>query len=296
MPEVRLQKALADAGVASRRRSEELIATGRVAIDGIVATLGTRVDPELQQITVDGTPIAGATPHVYLALHKPHGVTSTVADRHAAMTVIDLVPREILASAGRLYPVGRLDRDSEGLLLLTNDGDWAQQVLHPSHGVEREYAVAMPGALVPDQVDALRGGIELEEGTARLLALRPASRTETASLLDLLGAPLEPLAWYRVTLGQGWKRQVRRMFGAVGVPVARLVRVRIGTLRLGALAPGQVRRLTPSQVESLGSGQVGGLATERATVRAARSERASSDGSRAASGQARPSRERGTRR
>ena len=252
MTPVRLQKALADAGVASRRRAEELIASGRVRVDGAPAVIGASVDPATQRIEVDGRPIDARPSAVHLAMHKPAGVTSTVADPHAATTVLHLVPPALVPPGSRLYPVGRLDRDSEGLLLLTNDGDWAQRVLHPSHEVEREYAVATRMPLSRDQADALLSGVALEEGIATLLDLRPATATETGSLLQLLEASREaPMAWYRATLGQGWKRQVRRMFAAIGVPVVRLVRVRIGTLRLGGLRPGQVRRLAGAEVASL---------------------------------------------
>jgi len=249
---VRLQKALADAGVASRRRAEELIAAGRVRVDGAQAVIGATVDPATQRIEVDGRGIDVRPPSVHLAMHKPAGVTSTVADPHAATTVVQLVPPALVPAGSRLYPVGRLDRDSEGLLLLTNDGDWAQRVLHPSHEVEREYAVATRLPLSRDQAEALLSGVALEEGSATLLDLRPATATETGSLLQLLDSDeAVPMTWYRATLGQGWKRQVRRMFASVGVPVVRLVRVRIGTLRLGGLRPGQVRRLAMAEVAAL---------------------------------------------
>src|SRR4051812_23359402 len=139
-----------------------MIAAGRVTVDGVVATVGQQVDPLVARIAVDGRPLRAEAAHVYLALHKPAGVTSTVRDRHADRTVLDLIPREIVARAGRLYPVGRLDRDSEGLLLLTNDGDWADQVLHPRHGVEREYAIGVMAPLDGDQRRVLEDGIPLE--------------------------------------------------------------------------------------------------------------------------------------
>ena len=251
MPEVRLQKALADAGVASRRAAEELIVDGRVAVDGVTAVLGSRVDPARQRIEVDGRPVGGPSVPVHLLLCKPAGVTSTVADRHAEKTVLDLVPPTMLAAAGRLYPVGRLDRDSEGLILLTNDGPFAQRVAHPKYGVEREYAVGLAGVLAADQAARLIRGVELEEGAARLDSIRAATAVETARLLAALGPGVGDAAWYRVVLAQGWKRQVRRMFAEVGVPVVRLARVRIGALRLGDLRAGQVRRLTPAEVRRL---------------------------------------------
>ncbi len=251
MPEVRLQKAIADAGIASRRSAEGLIEAGRVRVDGEVASLGRRVDPERDRIEVDGRPLRPQPARIHLALAKPAGVTSTVSDRHAEMTVLDLVPPETRRAAGRLYPVGRLDRDSEGLLLLTNDGAWAQRVLHPRFGIEREYAVGLERPLRPEARTALESGIELEEGIARVEGLRDATGPETSSLLALMGEGTADLAWYRVVLTQGWKRQVRRMFAAVGAPVSRLVRVRVGVVRLHGLRSGQVRLLTRAEMAGL---------------------------------------------
>lgn len=257
MPEERVGKLLAAAGIASRRGADVLIAAGRVTLDGRVAALGAKADPALAAIAVDGRPIDVAAtlgaPTIHLALHKPAGVTSTVADRHADRTVLDLVPARYLPAGVRLYPVGRLDRDSEGLLLLTNDGAWTDRVLHPRHGVEREYAVALELPLEVEQRTALAAGIALEEGIARLGGLRPATRTETTTLARLLDPrPAPALTWYRATIAQGWKRQLRRMFGAVGAPVARLVRVRVGSLRLD-LAAGAIRPMTAAEVRRLGA-------------------------------------------
>jgi 23S rRNA pseudouridine2605 synthase len=255
MPPERLQKVLAAAGVASRRASEELIAAGRVTVDGRRAAIGDQVDRATARIEVDGRPIAGAATHVHLALHKPPGVTSTVRDRHADRTVLDLVPTALVPDGARLYPVGRLDQDSEGLLLLTNDGEWAERVLHPRFGVEREYAVGLQMPLDDRQVAALRAGIPLDEGLARLAQpLRAASAAETHRLLSVVDPPAGRLTWYRAVLGQGWKRQLRRMFGAVGMPVERLVRVRIGPLRLDDLPSGRARRLRANEVRGLVSG------------------------------------------
>ena len=252
MPPERISKVLAAAGVASRRGADELVASGRVMIDGRPATLGERVDPDAQAITVDGDPVGASIGRpVYLALHKPAGVTSTVRDRHAATTVVDLVPPD-LARGARLYPVGRLDQDSEGLILLTNDGDWAEHVLHPRYGVEREYAVGLSRMLTRDQAHALEDGVELAEGIATLGGLRAQTRTEDRRFDDLLEPPPDPsLVWVRCTIHQGWKRQLRRMFAGVRAPVRRLVRVRIGPLRLDDLAAGDVRLLTPAEVRRL---------------------------------------------
>ena len=253
MPAERISKVLAAAGVASRRGADELVAAGRVTVDGRAAVLGEKIDPERQRIAVDGREVAAAAPsHVYLALHKPAGVASTVRDPHAPRTVIELVPRD-LAGEARLYPVGRLDQDSEGLLLLTNDGDWADGILHPRHGVEREYAVGLARPLNRGQAEALERGVELREGVASVGMLRGQTNTEDRRLADLLDPPPDTrLVWVRVTIHQGWKRQLRRMFAEVGAPVQRLVRVRIGTLRLDAMASGEVRRLTAAEVRRLG--------------------------------------------
>lgn len=255
MAEDRLQKILASAGVASRRGAEELIAAGRVTVDGRTAHLGDRADPTASVVAVDGRPV-GAPPGLrYVVLNKPAGITSTVSDPHARRTVVDLVPRA-LAGDARLYPVGRLDADSEGLLILTNDGGWAQRILHPRHEIEREYAAGVDHPLPAAALAALREGVALDEGIARAIAVRPATGTETRRLR----AVLEPgrygeaeLVWYRVTLAQGWKRQVRRMFGAVGSPVRRLARVRFGTLRLDDLPAGGCRALTRAEVSRLGA-------------------------------------------
>ena len=244
----RLQKVLAAAGVASRRASESLIAEGRVTVDGKPARLGMQVDPERAVIAVDGRVIGGSSAPAYLLLHKPAGVTSTVRDRHAATTVLDLIPTALLPEGGRLYPVGRLDQDSEGLLLLTNDGAWADRVLHPRNGVEREYAVGVRQSLAADQVQALRAGVQLDEGLATLAGLRPTTEIETRRLEALVRPPPGPLVWYRAVLAQGWKRQLRRMFGAVGAPILRLVRVRIGGIRLGTVRSGASRPVRPEDV------------------------------------------------
>ena len=262
MPEERIQKVLAAAGVASRRASEALVAAGRVRVDGRPATIGQKVDPERQQVEVDGLPVGIGANLTYVALHKPAGVTSTTRDRHAATTVLDLVPTALVPDGTRLYPVGRLDRDSEGLLLLTNDGAWAERVLHPRYEVDREYAVALAAPLTADQTRALARGVALEEGLAVLVGpLRPTPLGETRRLAATLDpAPERDLVWYRATLRQGWKRQLRRMFAAVGTPIVRLVRVRIGPVELGTLRSGGARRLKAPEVAALARGP-GGAAT-----------------------------------
>jgi 23S rRNA pseudouridine2605 synthase len=255
VPAERISKVLAAAGVASRRGADELVAAGRVTVDGRTAVLGERVDPGTQRIEVSGRPLRmPETSPIHLALHKPMGVTSTVKDRHADRTIVDLVPAE-LSRGARLYPVGRLDQDSEGLILVTNDGDWAERVLHPRYGVEREYAVGLAHQLTRAQAEALETGVELSEGVATVTGLRGQTNTEDRRLADLLQPPPDHrLVWVRVTIHQGWKRQLRRMFAEVGAPVRRLVRVRIGTLRLEGLAAGDVRPLTLAEVRRLGVG------------------------------------------
>jgi 23S rRNA pseudouridine2605 synthase len=272
MPPERLQKVLAAAGVASRRASEGLIAAGRVRVDGRRATLGQVVDPDTAKIEVDGQPIGEAARTTYLLLHKPAGVTSTTRDRHAAQTVLDLVPTALVPDGARLYPVGRLDQDSEGLLILTNDGAWSEKVLHPRFGVEREYALALRGPLARDQAAALERGIQLDEGVATLHHLRAMTGVEVGRLEALLDPPAPPgLAWYRATLRQGWKRQLRRMFGAVEAPIERLVRVRIGPVRIDGLRSGRVRPLKAPEVRGLAGG--GGRSRDAGPAERPRDER-----------------------
>ena len=254
MPVERLQKVLAAAGIASRRASETLIAEGRVTVDGKVAALGSQVDPERAVIAVDGRVIGGASASTYLLLHKPGGVTSTTSDRHAERTVLDLLPTALVPEGARLYPVGRLDQDSEGMLLLTNDGAWSERVLHPRFGVEREYAIGLRAPLDAAQVARLKGGVEVDEGLAELTGLRSMTGLEVDRLSALLRPPPGTLTWYRATLAQGWKRQLRRMFGAVGSPIDRLVRVRIGPVRIDGLHSGAVRPLKAPEVRGLASG------------------------------------------
>jgi 23S rRNA pseudouridine2605 synthase len=251
LSDVRIHKALADAGVASRRKAEQLVVEGRVTVNGAAAGVGQLVDPARDVLAVDGRTIGAAQKRIYLALAKPAGVTSTVSDRHADQTVLELVPAQLRSRAQRLFPVGRLDRDSEGLLLLTNDGDWAQRMLHPSHGVEREYAVGIDRPLEPGERTVLERGVELEEGTARLANLRPATSADVRLITEVAGRPPRDLVWYRVTLQQGMKRQIRRMFSAVNVPVRRLVRVRVGTLRINGMHIGDVRELTAAEKKQL---------------------------------------------
>jgi 23S rRNA pseudouridine2605 synthase len=253
MARARLQKIIASAGIASRRGAEDLIRAGRVTVDGRPAIIGESVDPTMQRVMIDGAPLPEADERrAYWILNKPAGVVSTVRDRHAVRTVMELLPPNARREA-RLYPVGRLDEESEGLLLFTNDGAWADLILHPRYGVEREYMVGLDRSLRKPQKLELRQGIELEEGLARLDMLEDATPAQVRNLLELLEPPHPGLRWYRVVLAQGWKRQIRRMFDAVEAPVRRLVRVRVGNLKLTDLAPGQARPLIRRDVSQLAS-------------------------------------------
>lgn len=255
MPEERIQKILAGAGVASRRASDALVAEGRVRIDGRIAAIGERVDPLTAVIEVDGVTVGIGVARAYIALHKPVGVTSTTADAHATTTVLDLVPTALAPDGTRLYPVGRLDQDSEGLIFLTNDGDWADRVLHPRFGVARVYALGLAAPLDAEQGRLLAAGISLDEGRAHLAGpLEVLTPAQVAALEHVIRpAPAPGLVWYRATLRQGWKRQLRRMFGAVGAPIERLVRIAIGPVELGDLRSGRARRLSPRDVAAVGA-------------------------------------------
>jgi pseudouridine synthase len=231
---IRLQKVLADRGVAARRAAEELMRQGRVKVGGaVVRELGTRVAPDAP-IEVDGRRVPPAPRHRYVLLNKPRGIVSTAHDERGRRTVVDL-----LGARERLYPVGRLDADSEGLLLLTNDGAWAERVMHPRHGHEREYEVVIEGAVPASSLAALRRGIALEEGVARATRVSLAGGGTRGSTM-------------RMVLRTGWKRQIRRMCAAVGLRVLRLRRVRLGPLELGRMRPGSWRELNPREIRSLG--------------------------------------------
>jgi 23S rRNA pseudouridine2605 synthase len=225
----RLQKVLARAGLASRRVCEDLIAQGRVRVNGEVADLGRRVDPGTDVIEVDGALVPVAPGLVYYLLNKPAGVVTTAADTHGRPTVVSLVPDE-----PRVFPVGRLDADTEGLLLLTNDGELTHRLTHPSFGVEKEYLASVEGDPVPAALRRLREGVELEDG-----------RTSPAKAVRVSAGVI------RVTIHEGRNRQVRRMCEAIGHPVVRLVRSRIGSLSDRKLKPGEWRALTPDEVRAL---------------------------------------------
>ncbi len=226
---IRLQKVLALRGFGSRRVCDDMIAVGRVKVDGEVAVLGQRVDPSTCTVEVDGAPLGVKPDLVHFLLNKPVGVITTVSDPQGRPTVIDLVPSDL-----RVFPVGRLDADTEGLLLLTNDGELTYHLTHPSFGVDKEYLAQVEGTPSRSALRRLRDGVELDDALtapARVTAVEP-------SLL-------------KIVIHEGRNRQVRRMCEAVGHPVIRLVRTRIGALADHRLAPGECRPLTPDEVRSL---------------------------------------------
>ncbi len=232
----RLQKVLARAGIGSRRVAEDLIAEGRVTVNGRVAVLGARVDPEADLIEVDGAAVGTRADLVHYLLNKPAGVVTTASDPQGRPTVVALVPDE-----PRVFPVGRLDADTEGLLLLTNDGELAHRLTHPSFGVDKEYLAEVRGSPSRGALRALRQGVALDDGP-------------TAPAKASLVSPTV----VRLVIHEGRNRQVRRMCDAVGHPVARLVRTRIGPLSDDRLRPGTWRRLTPAEVRSLQQAAVAG--------------------------------------
>jgi 23S rRNA pseudouridine2605 synthase len=231
---MRIAKALSALGYSSRRDGERLIAAGRVRVNGErVTNPVTLVNLSHDRVTVDGEPTKSQPAHRYVALHKPRGVTSTTRDRHAERTVVELVP-----SSERLYPVGRLDKDSEGLILLTNDGALANAITHPRYGMEREYLVLVEHAPSPQALGRLRRGVEID-----------GQRTAPARA-EVYRRGREGV-WLRLVLREGRNREVRRMLEAVGEIVQRLVRVRIGPVRLGELRPGQYRELREQEIREL---------------------------------------------
>ena len=235
MAEERLQKILAKAGYGSRRSCEELILAGRVKINGQVAQIGSKADPENDAIQVDGQKIPKQPPLVYIALNKPAGVISDV-ETHSdpRQTVRDLVP-----VAGHLFSVGRLDYESEGLILLTNDGELANQLTHPRYGHEKEYRVLVASRPDERQLDAWRHGVILEDGYRTLPA--------QVKMESTMGKG----SWLRVILREGRKRQIREMGKLTGLPVVRIMRIRIGGVQLGTLKTGEWRYLTPEELRIL---------------------------------------------
>jgi 23S rRNA pseudouridine2605 synthase len=229
----RLQKALARAGLGSRRACEDLIRQGRVTVNGNVATLGNRVDPSTDRVEVDGAQVPLDPGLRYYALNKPRGVVTTARDPQRRRDVSSYYP-----AGPRVFPVGRLDRDSEGLLLLTNDGELANRLTHPRFGAEKEYLAEVEGSASDRAVARLIRGVELDDGLAKAHSARRVGAARGRQAV-------------RVVMAEGRKREVRRMLAAVGLTVRRLVRVRVGPVGLGRLRPGEVRPLTGTEVRAL---------------------------------------------
>lgn len=244
----RLQKVLAQAGLGSRRACERLIAAGRVSVDGHrVTALGTRVDPDVALVRVDGQVVSVAPDRVYLALNKPRGVLSTMSDDRGRRCVGDLV----VGQPQRLFHVGRLDADTEGLLLLTNDGALAHRLTHPRYGVAKVYLAEVPGPIPRDLGRRLRAGVELDDGPVAVDRFRLVGGSGRRAQVE-------------VTLHEGRKHIVRRLLAEVGHPVERLVRLAVGPVRLGDMRPGAVRPLSRHEVSALLS-QVDGEASSMDT-------------------------------
>ena len=242
MASERLQKLIARAGIASRRRAEELIADGRVTVNGRRAELGASADPARDAIEIDGRPLRRAGRAVHLAIYKPRGILSSAHDERGRRSVVSLVD----VGGERLWPAGRLDVESEGLMLLTNDGEWANRVLHPRYGNEREYAALVTPPVKRRELQRLLDGVTLEDGPARLLTARfaappPEVEHDRGEMGD----------WLRLRIGEGRKREVRRLFEVIDRRVERLVRTRIGTLTLKGLQSGEWRRLRSAEVAAL---------------------------------------------
>jgi len=250
----RLQKIISAAGITSRRASEELILAGRVTVNGTVVTeLGSKADPATDTVAVDGKPLTIASRKLYILLNKPVGYLTTLDDPEGRPLVTDLL-KEV---GERVYPVGRLDYNSEGLLLLTNDGEWANHLMHPRHEVEKEYHVRVRGKVHKSQLDQLAGGVEIEgrkTAPARVCMIKEGEQND----------------WFSITIHEGRNRQVRRMCEAVSLSVVRLRRVRYGMLAMGALKPGEFRYLTEAEVGGLRNPQQKQVAAPSRTQAATR--------------------------
>lgn len=231
----RLQKLMAQAGIGSRRHNEKLIKQGRVRLNGRIAKLGDKATPEQDRLEVDGRIIDIDSGHIYVALHKPKGVISSLEDEldEDRTTVRDLIPLP-----GHIYPVGRLDKQSEGLMLMTNDGKLAHRLTHPRYGHEKEYEVTLEGALADEMVKQWRHGLRLDDKMTAPAGVKLIERTTEQTHL-------------RIIMREGRKRQIRRIAAQFGHPVQQLIRRKIGPLNLGDLQPGQWRHLTTAEVTAL---------------------------------------------
>jgi 23S rRNA pseudouridine2605 synthase len=233
MPE-RLQKILARAGYGSRRACEALITSGRVRVNGQIAVLGQKADPTVDAITFDGARLVAPEKLTYIALYKPRNVISSTDDPVGRTTVSELIPE-----GSHVHPVGRLDWDSEGLVLMTNDGDLTNRLTHPRYGHTKEYRVLVARRPDAQQIETWRRGVVLGDGY------------RTAPAAVELASGYGKGAWLRITMGEGRKRQIREVGSLLGLPIVRIVRVRIGTLRLGTLKPGEWRHLTEREIQEL---------------------------------------------
>ena len=232
---VRLHKILADAGVASRRKGEDLILAGKVSVNNkVIRELGIMADPACDRIRVDGKPLPRPSPKVYYLLYKPRGVITTLHDPEGRPTIKDFIPR----IKAKIFPVGRLDYDAEGLLLLTNDGAMAMQLAHPRYRVPRTYLVKVKGVLTAEEMARLEKGVMLADGMSPSIKVRPMGRLQKNSLL-------------RVTLHEGRNRVIKRTFEAIQHPVVRLKRIGFASLTLEGLQPGEYRPLLSEEIEQL---------------------------------------------
>ncbi|GER92967.1 rRNA pseudouridine synthase [hot springs metagenome] len=232
--EQRIQKILAQMGIASRRKAEELIIDGRVTVNGKRAIVGMKADPERDHIKLDGKLLTRVEPKIYLMFNKPAGVVTSLSDPEGRPTIKDFLK----GVKYRVFPVGRLDYDSEGLLLITNDGDFAYSILHPSKKMPKTYVVKVKGIIGDDAIMKLRRGVKLKDGMTAPAKVRRIRASESNS-------------WIEVTIYEGRKRQVRRMLEEVGYPVIKLRRIAIGSLKMGDLKPGEIKHLTNEEIKKL---------------------------------------------
>jgi 23S rRNA pseudouridine2605 synthase len=232
--EQRLQKIIAEMGIASRRKAEELIAEGRVKVNGQVAVIGMKADLMRDHIKVDGKLLVTPEKKVYFIFNKPRGVVTSLSDPEGRPTVNDF----LRGIKERVFPVGRLDYDSEGMLILTNDGDFAHAILHPSKKIPKTYLVKVKGVLQEEELEKLRRGIRLDRSVTAPAKVKRLRKTEQNS-------------WIEMTIYEGKKRQIRRMLERVGHSVMRLMRIRVGGLEMGDLKPGMLRRITTEELNTI---------------------------------------------
>ena len=223
---MRIHKFLSHSGITSRRRGEELVKEGRVTVNGTIATIGQVIDENKDKVMVNGKEIIATTTHTTYIINKPRFVVSTVSDPQGRRTVVSLIPK-----GGHLYPVGRLDYESEGLMLLTSDGDLAYNLTHPKFEIEKTYSVQVKGKLTPSKIQRLEKGVVID-----------GKRTAQATIE--LGETTEDRTWFNITIHEGRNRQIRKMCAIVGLPVTRLIRLSMGDYNLGELKPGEYQKLS----------------------------------------------------